>query len=139
VAIDYRMQQDVYKNPKKAMDLLENFLKTNYSEDLMMALANDKMKQNKKQEGFDLLKKMIENKPYATGWYSNMADKYFEVRDYTSSADYLQKAIDLAPYVGTFYFSKGLVYDAAGKKSEAIPYIKKAMELNPNNYEARRK
>jgi tetratricopeptide (TPR) repeat protein len=103
VAIDYRMQQDVYKNPKKAMDLLENFLKTNYSEDLMMALANDKMKQNKKQEGFDLLKKMLENKPYATSWYSNMADKYFEVRDYTSSADYLQKAIDLAPYVGTLF------------------------------------
>jgi len=139
VAIDYRMQQDVYKNPKKAMELLENFLKTNYSEDLMMALANDKMKQNKKQEGFDLLKKMLENKPYATGWYSNMADKYFEVRDYANSADYLQKAIDRAPYVGNFYYSKGLVYDAAGKKAEAIPYIKKAMELNPSNYEARRK
>lgn len=139
VAIDYRLQQDVYKNPKKAMDLLENFLKTNYSEDLMMALANDKMKQNKKQEGFELLKKMLDTKPYATGWYSNMADKYFEVRDYSNSADYLQKAIDRAPYVGNFYFSKGLVYDAAGKKEEAIPYLRKAMQYNPNNYEARRK
>ena len=139
VAIDYRLQQEVYKNPKKAIDLLENFLKTNYSEDLMMALANDKMKQNKKEEGFNLLKKMIETKPYATGWYSNMADKYFEQRDYKSSADYLQKAIDMAPYVGNFYFSKGLVYDAAGKKEEAIPYLKKAMQYSPSNYAARRK
>ena len=139
VSIEYNLQKDAYKDPVKAIGVLEEFLKHNYNEDLIEALVNDKMKQNKKQEGFDLYKKLIDDKPYATLRYSKLADKYFETQDYTTSVQWMQKALDRAPYVGSFHYSKGLIFDAAGKKDDAIACYKRAIQYAPNNYEARKK
>jgi tetratricopeptide (TPR) repeat protein len=139
VSIEYNLQKDSYKDEAKAVNVLETYLKHNYNEDFIEALVNDKIKDNKKQEGFALFKKLIEDKPYATMRYSKMADKYFDIQDYKTSAEWMQKAIDRAPYLGSFNYSEGLIYDAAGKKEEAIACYKKAIEYAPNNYEARKK
>jgi tetratricopeptide (TPR) repeat protein len=139
VSIEYNLQKDSYKDQAKATAVLETYLKNYYNEDFIEAIVNDKIKENKKQEAFELYKKLIEDKPYATLRYSKMADKYFDIQDYKSSAEWMQRAIDRAPYLGSFHYSKGLIYDAAGQKDEAIACYKKAIQYAPNNYEARKK
>ena len=139
VSIEYNLQKDSYKDQAKAAAVLENYLKNYYNEDFIEAIVNDKIKDNKKEEAFELYKKLIEDKPYATLRYSKMADKYFDIQDYKTSALWMQRAIDRAPYMGSFHFSKGLIYDAAGQKEEAIASYRKAIQYAPNNYEARKK
>ena len=139
VTLEYNMQKNAYKNQQKAIKVLESYFRNHYSDDLMETLIEEKMKTNKKEEGFSLYKKMIEEKSYATMYYTKIADKYYEIQDYKTSAEWMQKAIDRAPYVGNFHYSKGLILDAAGKKQEAIQSFKNAIRLSPENYNARKK
>ncbi len=139
ITLEYNMQKDAYKNPQKAIKFLESYFRNHFDTDLMESLIEDKMKNNRKDEGFSLYKKLIEDKPYSTMYYSSIADKYYDAQDYKNSAEWLQKAIDRAPYVGSFYYSKGLILDAAGKKQEALQSLKDAIRFAPSNYAARKK
>ena len=139
VTLEYNLQKEAYKNPQKAIRIIENYFRNHYDNKLMETLIEEKMKNNRKEEGFSLYKKMIENKPDSTGYYTKIADKYFEIQDYKSSAEWMQKAIDRAPYEGSFYYSKGLVLDASGKKQEALQCFRDAIRFSPNNYSARKK
>lgn len=139
VTLQYNLQKEAYKNPQKAIKVLEAYFHNHYDNDLMETLIEEKMKTNRKEEGLSLYRKMIEDKSYATMYYTKIADKYFEMQDYKSSAEWMQKAIDRAPYVGSFHYSKGLILDAAGKKQEAIQSLRNAIRFSPENYNARKK
>jgi tetratricopeptide (TPR) repeat protein len=137
--MQYNITQNVTKDLNKADSILEYYLKTHFNGEMTEVLVNDKMKIGKKEEAFQLFNKIIEDKPFATMRYAKMADKYFDIQDYTKAAEWQQKAINEAPYVGSMYYSKGLIYDAAGKKTEAAGCYKLAIQYGPNNYDARLK
>ena len=139
VMLEYKVQKEAYKNQQRAIRVLESYTRNHYDNDIIEALIDDKMKNNRKEEGFSLYRRMIEDKPYSTLYYSKIADKYYEVQDYRNAAEWLQKAIDRAPYVGDFYYSKGLIQDAAGKKQEALQSLREAIRFSPSNYAARKK
>lgn len=139
VALQYRLNKNVLKEPKKANAILESYLKKNYDENVIETLVEDRMADNKREEGIKLYKQLITDMPYATMRYSKLATKYYDKRDYSSALEWQQKAMDRAPYVGSFHYTKGLMFDAAGKKTEAIASLEDAIRFSPNNYNARKK
>jgi len=139
LVMQYSVTQSVTKDLKKSNAILENYLKTHQDDELTETVIGNIMKLGKKEEGMKMLKKMIDEKPYATGRYTGMSDKYYDQQDYKNALEWQQKAIERAPYVGGMHYSKALILDAQGNKSEAKVSLKKAIELNPNNYAARKK
>ncbi|MEO7310796.1 MAG: DUF3857 domain-containing protein [Chitinophagaceae bacterium] len=139
LVMQYGVVQNVTKDMKKSNALLENYLKDHYDEQITETVSSNLMKLGKKEEGMKMLKKIIEDKPYTTGRYTSLSDKYYDQQDYKSALEWQQKAIALAPYVGSMHYSKALILDAQGNKSEAKTSLKKAIEFNPNNYDARKK
>ncbi len=139
VAMEYAVSQNISKDPKKSNKLLEDYLEDHYDMDISTAVSDNLMKMGKKEEGMKILRKMTEDRPYAVGNFTNIADKYFAMQDYKNAAQWQQKGIDLAPYVGSMHYSKGVILDAEGDKTEAKTELRKAIELNPNNYDARKK
>ena len=139
LVMQYGVMQNVTKDPKKSNALLEDYLKTHYDEEITETVSGNLMKMGKKAEGMKMLKKMVEDKPYAVGRITGLSDKYYDQQDYNSALEWQQKAISLAPYVGGMHYTKALILDAQGNKSEAKTELKKAIEFNPNNYDARKK
>lgn len=139
LVMQYNIMQNVSKDLKKGNALLENYLKNHYDDELIGVVSGNLMKLGNKEEGMKLLKKMIDDKPYATGRYTNISDKYYDQQDYKNALEWQQKALDRAPYAGVIHYKKALILDAQGNKAEAKAALKKAIEFNPNNYDARRK
>ena len=139
LVMQYGVLQNVTKDMKKGNALLLNYLENHYDEEIMETVSNNLMKLGKKEDGMKLLKKMIEDKPYAVGRMTSISDKYYDQQDYKSALEWQQKAIGVAPYVGGMHYSKALIMDAQGNKNDAKTELKKAIEYNPNNYDARKK
>ena len=139
VILQYSIYESQSKDLGKATAILENYLKDNYDEDIMEMVIANKFKQGKKNDGFKLYQRMLEDRPYSTMRYTRVADKYYEMQDYDNAANWQQKAIDMAPYAGSMHYSKGVIYDAAGKKANARAEYQRAIELSPSNYDARKK
>jgi len=139
LVMQYGLLQNVNKDMKKSNALLEDYLRGHYDEEITETVSSNLMKLGKKDEGMKLLKKMVEDKPYAVGRITSLSDKYYDQQDYKNALEWQQKAIKLAPYVGGMHYSKALILDAQGNKAEAAVSLKKAIAFNPNNYEARKK
>jgi tetratricopeptide (TPR) repeat protein len=139
MVMQYGLMQNVSKDMKKGNALLLKYLEDHYDEEIMETVSSNLMKLGKKEEGMKMLKKMIEDKPFAVGRMTSLSDKYYDQQDYKTALEWQQKAINLAPYVGGMHYTKALILDAQGNKAEAKTELKKAIEFNPNNYEARKK
>lgn len=139
VYMQYTITDNVTKDLKKSNEILVNYLKDNYSEDITEAVIANKMKLGRKEEAFKQFKSMLDDMPYATMRYARLADKYFDTKEYDNALIWQQKAIDRAPYAGSLYYTKGVIYEAAGRKTEALDAYKKAIMYGPSNYDARRK
>lgn len=139
VSMQYSVTDNVTKDLKKSNEILINYLKNNYNDDIAEAVIANKMKLGKMDEAFRQFKGMIDDMPYATMRYSRISDKYFEIKDYDDAISWQQKAIEHAPYAGSMHYKKGVIYEAAGKKTEAFDAYKRAIELSPSNYDARKK
>ncbi|CAN5663265.1 DUF3857 domain-containing protein [soil metagenome] len=139
VSMQYNLINNVTKDLKKSNEVLVNYLKENYNEDIMEAVIGNKMKLGKMDDAMKQFKSMIDDLPYATMRYTRISDKYFDVKDYKDALQWQQKAIDRAPYAGALHYTKGVIYDAAGKKTDAYDSYKKAIAYSPSNYDARKK
>lgn len=139
VSMQYAVTEKVTKDLRKANDILINYLKNNYNEDVAEAVIVNKMKLGKKEEAFKQFRGLIDDLPHATMRYARISEKYFEIKDYHNALVWQQQAIDRAPYAGGLHYTKAVILDAAGKKSEAIEAYKKAITYSPSNYDARRK
>ncbi|MES2775835.1 MAG: DUF3857 domain-containing protein [Bacteroidota bacterium] len=139
LVMQYGIMQNVTKDMKKGNALLLGYLEDHYDEEITETVSSNLMKLGKKDDGMKMLKKMIEDKPFAVGRMTSLSDKYYDQQDYKSALEWQQKAIGMAPYVGGMHYSKALILDAQGNKSDAKTELKKAIEFNPNNYEARKK
>lgn len=139
VYMQYTITDNVSKDLKKSNEILVNYLKNNYNEDIIEAVIANKMKLGKKEEAFKQFKSMIDDMPYSTMRYARIGNKYFDIKDYNNALIWQQQAIDRAPYAGSLHYTKGVIYEAAGRKAEALEAYKKAIAYGPSNYDARKK
>lgn len=139
VAMQYRATESRTKDLKKANEVLVKYLRNNQDDDITEAVIGNTIQLGRLNEGMNLYKKLMEEKPYATMRYTRIAAKYYEMKDFDNALAWQQKAIDRAPYVGAMLFTKAAMLEAAGKKDAAVEAYKRTVELAPNNYDARKK
>jgi hypothetical protein len=139
VTMKYNVFLNVQKDKNAADEFLANYLKDHFNETLTETLITDLQGLGKKKEAAALAEELINKRPYRIRQYSKMADRLFEVQDYTQSAIWEQKAIDRAPFVGEFHANLGHINNTMGKKDLAIAAMKKAVQYAPNDYTTRAK
>lgn len=139
VRMKYNVYLNVQKDKNAADSFLAAYLNTHLNESFIDLLVGDKLELGKKEEAFALAEDLIRKRPYLIRQYTKIADRFFELQDYTRSAAWEQRAIDRAPFVGEFYANFGLINNAMGKKDIAVSSLKKAVQYAPNDYTTRAK
>ncbi len=130
--------KEVDKNWSRAAGILRKYLKNNYDPEAMTTLAELYFENGEIQAGLDLYYKIIENAPAAVGYYSELADVFFQLRKYDKARHYMEECINIAPYVNIFYRRLGKIYDEDDQKDLAIQNYQEAISCNPYDYEARK-
>lgn len=139
VLYNYYLQFSATKNLRLSNQILTDYLRRNFNTKIYDLVTENYFKIGDKQAGLNAYIKYIEDRPYATGKYADLAEVYYDLRAYDKALEWEQKAINLAPYVGRFYYAKGLIYNADAEKVEAKEMMKKAIYYTPTNYDARKK
>lgn len=137
--LEYLFIAEGSKDMRAASNVLRDYVARNYSPRVYELIIQNDLKTGQVGDAIRIYKKLIEDQPYAIGYYSKLADIYFSTKDYKAALDWMQRAIDLAPYIGSFYYSKGMIYDAMDNKNNALEMMRKAVYYSPTNYEARKK
>ncbi len=137
--LEYLLVVETKKNMRAGGDLLRDYLNRHYDISVYELQVENDLKTGQVNDALRLYKKLVSDRPYAIGYYTKLADLYYQLKDNKSALEWEQKAIDLAPYVGNFHYTKGLIYDAMDMKTEAKAMMKKAISLTPTNYAARKK
>jgi len=139
LSVQYLLDKNTNKNVKLSNELLEQYLKNYYNENIYEEVFYNYLNTGQKDLGIKRLKQLIEYKPYAIMRYNKLASIYFDKREYNKALEYQQMAIDRAPYEGQFYYGKGVIYEAMGEKDQALNMYERAIYYTPSNYEARHK
>jgi tetratricopeptide (TPR) repeat protein len=135
--LNYSIEKSTSKDLGKANAILESFLKNNYSDKVLVEIANNYFDLGNKKKGYELYKQRIENFPYSIGYLSDLSDLYFGAQDYSNALLYAEKAKSLAPYIGGYWSRLGKIYQAMNNETGAKEAFKKAIYYTPTNYEAR--
>ena len=134
----YTIERNSSKDLAKANLILKAYLKNNYSDKVMVALATNYFDLGNKKEGFELYNQRIENYPYSIGFYTDLSDLYYAAQDYDNALKYELKALEFVPYIGGYWNKIGAIYEAMKKNELAEDAFKKAIYYTPTNYEARK-
>lgn len=138
VFLKYTIETSVNNNYKKANKILSNFLKKNNNDVAGNLLGNNYFKDGNSQKGLDIFLKRIQEFPYGTGYYENMAEIYFSKQDYQTSEKWVKQILEICPYNGYYWNQLGKIYEAMNKTEDAKMAFAKCINYAPTNYEAHR-
>ena len=136
--LSYSIERQSSKDLAKANLVLKNYLKNNYSNKVLVTMADNYFDLGNKKEGYALYNQRVENFPYSVGFYTDLSDLYFASQDYDNALVWAKKALELVPYIGGYWNRVGKVYEAQKKKEDAMDAYRKAIYYTPTNYEARK-
>lgn len=135
----FRVKKQVEKDAKGAIDVYEQFLKTNYNYEVFTSLADEYKEQGNYNKYAEMLKELYTQFPYDPRFATDLSTYYFEKQDYAKSLEYSLQALKLAPYTGKYWENAGTIQQAMHKDDDAIASLKKAIYYNRTNYDARKK
>ncbi|MCG8573901.1 MAG: tetratricopeptide repeat protein [Flavobacteriales bacterium] len=135
--LKYVIELNVNQNPAAAQKVLKKFLKKNYSEGIKKLYASSCAERNNVTEFFAQYNDILELTPYSIGDMIDLADIYYQIKQYDQALRYLDQALELAPFVGSLYSQKGQVLMDMGNESEALKNYQMAVKFDPTDFTAR--
>lgn len=136
--ITYNIQKNTSKNVNKANQVLKDYLKNNYSDDVWTTLANNYYEQGQKGEALKIYLMRYQNYPYSIAYANDISEVYEAMQDYNNALIWAEKAKSFAPYIGGYWSSIGKIYQSMNRNDEAKEVYRKAIYYTPTNYEARK-
>jgi len=136
--LQYNIVMNTQKDLGTANQVLLTFLKNNRNDDLLANVAVNYLKMGRESEAIKLLKQRLEQNLYAVGYLNQMADFYFERRNYSEALIYQNRCLEIAPYHGYYFEKIGKIEEAQGNIEEAKDAYAKAIYYSPSNYSARK-
>lgn len=136
--LQYNIVQSTRKDLSVANVILQNYLRNNRSDNASTTLANNYMQMGREADASKIYLKRIENSPYAIGYMNDMAEFYFDKRDYENALKWQQKCREMAPYHSFYYDKIGKIYEAMDKPEEAKKAYANAIYYSPSDYDARK-
>lgn len=134
----YTIEKNTSKDPAKYNAVLRNYLKNNYSDKVMTALAGNYFDAGNKKDALEIYKQRVTNLPYSIGYYADLSDVYFQSQDYDNALQWAKKTLEFAPYIGGYWNRLGKIYQALNEEANAKDAYRKAIYYTPVNYEARK-
>ncbi|MGE5398860.1 MAG: tetratricopeptide repeat protein [Ignavibacteriales bacterium] len=125
------------KDYKEAVASLEDFLKRNYSDNVLYWISQFCLQGSDVPKWEEYMYKLIEMEPASPGFYYNMADVYFTMRKYDKAEDNLKKAIELCGNSAQYWNKLGDTYRMENENDKAAEAYNESLQFNPANYEAR--
>lgn len=135
----FQVKKLVQKDSKAALDVYENYLKTNYSYGIIDQIATEYKGQGLNDKYLGLLENLYKEFSFDPSFPNALSNYYYEQRNYAKSLDYAQKTLLLAPYTGAYWKNVAVVQEQMNDKANAIASYKKAIYYDRTNYEARKK
>lgn len=137
VELKKNIEQSVNKSNKKALSVVQKFLKTNYSYDAQKLVSDLLLGMDQVPEGLAAFQTIIDISPNVASYHYNMGKYYFSGRLYTTAEKYYQNALELGPNIYYFWSALGLLHQQSGNGLKAIECYTKALELNPRDFDSR--
>jgi transglutaminase-like putative cysteine protease/predicted Zn-dependent protease len=135
----YSLKVNGYKDAKGGIKILENYLKDNFSYNIVKQLSGVYSKQGMKDKALQLLQATKNDFPYDPDLYTDISSYYYDQQAYDKAADYGRQALALAPYVATYWENLGQELQEQHKEADAIAAFQKALYYDATRYSAREK
>ncbi|MDD5184551.1 MAG: DUF3857 domain-containing protein [Paludibacter sp.] len=135
--LNYIIEKEVYKNPKGALRILEDFCKKYDNSDAVELLAKAYMEQGNTTKGLLTRYKQIEKLPYATGYYENLINVLFGMQMYNEALALSDKALKLIPFLPNVYTNRGYIYKNLNDPEKAKENFRKSIYYAPTSYDSR--
>ncbi len=137
VQMMFNVKMKVHKDVSGALGIYENFLKTNYSYDIIKLLAEEYNKQGMAEKELQWLKYLADSFSYDPELYTNISNYYFNQQEYGKATEFGRKALELAPYVATYWENLGVELQQQNIREEAMNAYRKAVYYDGRKYNAR--
>lgn len=137
VELKKNIEQSVNKSNKKALAVVQKFLKTNYSYDAQKLVSDLLLGMDQVPQGLAAFQTIIDISPNVASYHYNMGKYYFSGRMYSVAEKYYQNALELGPTIYYFWSALGLLHQQSGNEQRAKECYSKALELNPRDFDSR--
>ncbi|KAB2805341.1 DUF3857 domain-containing protein [Phaeocystidibacter luteus] len=140
VNLMYLVEKDVNSNPRRALNVLDDYTDERYSPTALRKMASHYFGQQTLsglQEGMDIYEELIENEPIAIGYYNTLSKIKFAMRRYDDAEEYALTCTEMAPYLGGYYSSLAEIYKELDRTTRAEVAYAKAIYYDPYDYDSR--
>jgi predicted Zn-dependent protease len=135
--ICFNIQENVYKNTRAAMAILENYCKKYYNARALNLLANCYDNLGNTRKALETYKKRINIQPYATGFIFEYARLLLGMQRYNEALQVVNDVKKLAPYLSEVYNTEGYIYKGMKKDDKAKECFKQSIYYGPTAYDSR--
>lgn len=137
--ISYKLllEKNMSNDPRTIINIVKNYTDKFNESTILGVLGKLYIELGMKDKYLSLYKEMIENQPEDIDLYYNIAEMFFDNREYKNALEYYKILTDVAPYVSSFHYYLGNTYKELGMKDNAQDEYKTAIKYNPFHYSAR--
>lgn len=135
--LNYLIENNVTKNPKSAIAIIEKYSKRIKNNDVEGILAKAYLDQGNTVKGLATLQQRINDNPFATGYYDDMIGTLLGMQQYSSALVLANKAAQLAPYIPNIYTRLGFIYKNMNQTEQAKDNFQKSIYYGPTSYDSR--
>ncbi len=138
MTLAFAVEENIYRNPKAAMKILESYCKKYFDTKAMEKLANKYMEMGKTEKGLTILKSRNSYLPYASGFLFSYAAMLQRMQRYNEALQTMEEVRKLAPYIADIYNTKGYIYKELKDQEKAKENFRKSIYYGPTSYDSRR-
>jgi tetratricopeptide (TPR) repeat protein len=135
----YMFEKDYKENQKSAVSILKSFVKANYNKGAIKTLSTEYFQSGQANNGFELLKQLIEYNPFNDFYYKELGMYYLKTGNYDGARQNFEESLKIAPYYGPYYGNYARVFEERGDKENAIKQYELNVAYSPGDYDAIKK
>ena len=121
----------------QAIDLVNKFLKQQYTKVALLTLADYYLKSSKIDQWETTFNKLFDYDHCAPGWHHKMAEIYTSLQQYGKAEQSIKSAIGLCPNSSSYWSKLGDVYRSMRDNARAADAYRSALTFNPKDYGTR--
>ena len=131
----FNFEKGYKQNQKGAISILKNFAKKNFHPTALKTLSNEYFQSGQVNEGIDVLKQLIEYRPFCDEYYKEFGLYCLNAGNYNDAQQYLEACLKIAPYYGPYHGNYARMFEGKGDKDNAIKEYKLDIAYQPSDYD----
>ena len=139
VITKYNIEKSYYSNPTKANKILENFLKNNFSDNILRELAKNYLDDGKIDDVIKLIEGKLELFPYDIDSYKQIVNLLNRQSKYKEAIDVCQIILDNRPSDYATLKDVAVLYKYLNDDETAMKYYQESLRYFPFSFETNEK